>query len=244
MTEETSAEGRIAPIWGVPEGYDALLLAKRAREHKGPVLHIARDDASTARLADMLAYVAEDVETLRFPAWDCLPYDRVSPNPAIVAERVATLTRLLEPSDGRPRLVLTTVSAAVQRVSPRSTFEGQSLTVKQGESLDQAFLIELLIANGYTRTDTVMEAGEFASRGGIFDLFPAGAAEPVRLDLFGDEVENIRAFDPGSQRSTSKQDALTLRPVSEFSLDAASISRFRTGWRDVFGPAAAFRPAV
>ncbi|KXV73101.1 transcription-repair coupling factor [Acetobacter cerevisiae] len=242
MTEETSAEGRIAPIWGVPEGYDALLLAKRAREHKGPVLHIARDDASTARLADMLAYVAEDVETLRFPAWDCLPYDRVSPNPAIVAERVATLTRLLEPSDGRPRLVLTTVSAAIQRVSPRSTFEGQSLTVKQGESLDQAFLIELLIANGYTRTDTVMEAGEFASRGGIFDLFPAGAAEPVRLDLFGDEVENIRAFDPGSQRSTTKQDALTLRPVSEFSLDAASISRFRTGWRDVFGPAAASDP--
>lgn len=242
MTEETSAEGRIAPIWGVPEGYDALLLARRAREHKGPVLHIARDDAATARLADMLAYVAADVETLRFPAWDCLPYDRVSPNPAIVAERVATLTRLLEPSEGRPRLVLTTVGAVVQRVSPRSTFEGQSLTVKQGESLDQAFLIELLIANGYTRTDTVMEAGEFASRGGIFDLFPAGAAEPVRLDLFGDEVENIRAFDPGTQRSTTKQDALTLRPVSEFSLDAASISRFRTGWRDVFGPAAAADP--
>ncbi|WP_212374271.1 transcription-repair coupling factor [Acetobacter persici] len=242
MTEETSAEGRIAPIWGVPEGYDALLLARRAREHKGPVLHIARDDAATARLADMLAYVAADVETLRFPAWDCLPYDRVSPNPAIVAERVATLTRLLEPSGGRPRLVLTTVGAVVQRVSPRSTFEGQSLTVKQGESLDQAFLIELLVANGYTRTDTVMEAGEFASRGGIFDLFPAGAAEPVRLDLFGDEVENIRAFDPGTQRSTTKQDALTLRPVSEFSLDAASISRFRTGWRDVFGPAAAADP--
>nr|WP_298795641.1 transcription-repair coupling factor [uncultured Acetobacter sp.] len=239
MREETSAEDRIASIWGVPEGYDALLLARRAREHKGPVLHIARDDASTARLADTLAYVAQDVETLRFPAWDCLPYDRVSPNPSLVAERVATLTRLLEPADGRPRLILTTVAAVVQRVSPRATFEGQSLTVRQGESLDQAFLIELLVANGYTRTDTVMEAGEFAARGGIFDLFPAGAAEPVRLDLFGDEVENIRAFDPGSQRSTTKQDALTLRPVSEFSLDAASISRFRTGWRDIFGPAAA-----
>lgn len=242
MKEETSAEGRVAPIWGVPEGYDALLLARRAREHKGPVLHIARDDTSTARLADMLAYVADDVETLRFPAWDCLPYDRVSPNPSLVAERVATLTRLLEPSDGRPRLVLTTVAAVVQRVSPRATFAGQSLTVRQGESLDQAFLIELLIANGYTRTDTVMEAGEFASRGGIFDLFPAGAAEPVRLDLFGDEVENIRSFDPGTQRSTGKQDALTLRPVSEFSLDARSISRFRTGWRDSFGPAAASDP--
>lgn len=242
MTAEASVEDRIASIWGVAEGYDAFLLARRAREHKGPVLHIARDDASTARLADLLAYMGTDVETLRFPAWDCLPYDRVSPNPTIVAERVATLTRLLEPANGKPRLILTTVAAVVQRVAPRSTFKGQSLTIRQGESLDQEFLIELLVANGYTRTDTVMEAGEFASRGGIFDLYPAGAAEPVRLDLFGDEVENIRAFDPGSQRSTSRLQELTLRPVSEFSLDPESISRFRTGWRDVFGPGAAADP--
>lgn len=242
MTAETSVEGRIVPVWGAVEGYDALLLARRAREHNGPVLHIARDDASTARLADFLAYMADDVETLRFPAWDCLPYDRVSPNPALVAERVATLTRLLEPANGKPRLILTTVAAVVQRVSPRATFEGQSITVKQGESLDQELLIELLVANGYTRTDTVMEAGEFATRGGIFDLYPAGAAEPVRLDLFGDEVENIRAFDPGTQRSTGKLQELTLRPVSEFSLDSESISRFRTGWRDVFGPGAAQDP--
>ncbi|MFT9398773.1 transcription-repair coupling factor [Acetobacter sp.] len=246
MTAETGvdsrAKGRVVPVWGVTEGYDAFLLARRAREHSGPVVHVARDEASTVRLAEMLAYMAPDVETLRFPAWDCLPYDRVSPNPALVAERVATLTRLLEPANGKPRLVLTTVGAIVQRVSPRATFKGQSLTVRQGESLDQEFLIELLIANGYTRTDTVMEAGEFATRGGIFDLYPAGAPEPLRLDLFGDEVENIRAFDPGTQRSTGKQTELTLRPVSELSLDAESISRFRTGWRDVFGPGAASDP--
>ncbi|MFT9257979.1 MAG: transcription-repair coupling factor, partial [Acetobacter sp.] len=241
MTAKTGAHSQIATIWGVPEGYDALLLARRAAEHKGPVLHIARSDAAMTRLADMLAFVAADIEVLRFPAWDCLPYDRVSPNPTLVAERVATLTRLLEPAKG-PRLVLTTVNAAVQRVAPRKTFEGQSLTLRTGESLDQAFLIDLLIANGYTRTDTVMEAGEFATRGGIFDLYPAGAAEPLRLDLFGDEVENIRAFDPGSQRSTDRRDSLVLCPVSEFSLDAGAISRFRTGWRDVFGPGAAADP--
>ncbi|MBO1324095.1 transcription-repair coupling factor [Acetobacter sp. TBRC 12305] len=241
MTANTGANSQIATIWGVPEGYDALLLARRAAEHKGPVLHIARSDGAMTRLADMLAFVAADIEVLRFPAWDCLPYDRVSPNPTIVAERVATLTRLLEPTRG-PRLVLTTVNAAVQRVAPRKTFEGQSLTLRTGESLDQAFLIDLLIANGYTRTDTVMEAGEFATRGGIFDLYPAGAIEPLRLDLFGDEVENIRAFDPGSQRSTDRRDSLVLCPVSEFSLDSAAISRFRTGWRDVFGPGAASDP--
>ncbi len=218
MTADTGAvsDRRIATIWGVPEGYDALLLARRAREHSGPLLHIARNDASMARLTDMLAFVAADVEVLRFPAWDCLPYDRVSPNPTIVAERVATLTRLLEASGGKPRLVLTTVNAALQRVAPRKTFEGQSLSIRTGESLDQSLLIDLLIANGYTRTDTVMEAGEFATRGGIFDLYPAGAPEPVRLDLFGDEVENIRAFDPGTQRSTDKRDAGALPRVRVF----------------------------
>ena len=239
MTAQAGSERQVVSVWGVTEGYDAFLLARRAREHKNVVLHVARDDAAVARLADLLAYVADDVEVLRFPAWDCLPYDRVSPNPALVAERVATLTRLLEPAGGKPRLVLTTTAALVQRVSPRSTFEGQSLAIKQGESLDQEFLCELLVANGYTRTDTVMEPGEFATRGGIFDLYPAGASEPVRLDLFGDEVENIRTFDPGSQRSTGHLRELTLRPVSELSLDADSISRFRTGWRDVFSPAAA-----
>ncbi|AQS86282.1 MAG: transcription-repair coupling factor [Acetobacter aceti] len=227
-------------IWGAPDGFDALLLVKRAREHNGPVLHVAKDDAALNRLGEALDYMGEKTEVLRFPAWDCLPYDRVSPNPVLIAERVATLTRLLEPTKAKGgRIVLTTPAALMQRVAPRSAFEGQSLEVAQGENLDQSFLIELLVANGYTRTDTVMEPGEFASRGGIFDLFPAGQAEPVRLDLFGDEVENIRYFDPGTQRSTGKAERLTLRPVSEFSLDPDSISRFRSAWRDQFGQAAA-----
>ncbi|NHN85568.1 transcription-repair coupling factor [Acetobacter musti] len=241
MDADVKTATRATTVWGAPEGFDGFLLAKRAREHNGPVLHVARDDAAMARLSDLLTYIGEDIETLRFPAWDCLPYDRVSPNPVIIAERVATLTRLLEKPDPKKkgRIVLTTPAALMQRVSPRKAFEGQSLTIAQGESLDQSFLIELLIANGYTRTDTVMEPGEFATRGGIFDLFPAGQPEPVRLDLFGDEVDNIRNFDPGTQRSTGTVKSLTLRPVSEFSLDPESVSRFRSAWRDQFGPAAA-----
>ncbi len=239
------ADVAVTTVWGAPDGYDALLLARRQKpfggEHDGPLLHVARDDAGLARLADLLAFVRPEAEILRFPAWDCLPYDRVSPNPAIVSERVATLTRLLEKADA-PRIVLTTVNALVQRVPPRDAFAGQSLTVKSGESLDVAFLLEVLVANGYGRTDTVMEPGEFATRGGIVDIFPSGEAEPIRLDLFGDEVENIRHFDPATQRSTDKLDRLVLRPVSEISFDADSVSRFRTGWREQFGSEAANDP--
>ncbi len=236
---------RITGVWGAPEGFDALLLARRQTafggEHDGPLLHVARDDAGLARLSDLLAFVRPEAEVLRFPAWDCLPYDRVSPNPEIVSERVASLSRLLEPS-ARPLIVLTTVNALVQRVPPRSTFAGQSLTVKTGDTLDVQFLVEVLVGSGYGRTDTVMEPGEFATRGGIVDIFPSGEPEPVRLDLFGDEVENIRRFDPASQRSTDRLDALVLRPVSEISFDPDSITRFRTGWRERFGPEAAEDP--
>lgn len=226
-------------LWGVPEAYTAFLLRRRLGEHDGPLIHVARDDAAVAALADMLAYVEPDVTVLRFPAWDCLPYDRVSPNPAITAERAATLTRLLEPSGKTRRIVLTTVHALVQRVPPRDAFRNQAIAVRKGEALDQAMLIELLVASGYTRTDTVMEAGEFATRGGIFDLYPAGESEPIRLDLFGDEVDNIRRFDVASQRSTETLDAFKLRPVSEYALSPDAISRFRSSWRDLFGPSSA-----
>ncbi len=112
-----------ATVYGAPEGFDALLLVRRRAEHTGAVLHVARDDARMARLAEALAFFAPGLEVLRFPAWDCLPYDRVSPNAEIVSERIATLARLLD-TGGRPRLVLTTVNALVQRVPPRSAFDG------------------------------------------------------------------------------------------------------------------------
>ena len=226
-------------VHGVPEGFDALLLARRRAEHRGPVLHVARDDQRMAALAEALAFFAPDVEVLRFPAWDCLPYDRVSPNAELVAERVATLSRLLDP---RPRLVLTTVNALVQRVAPPASFAGASFSLAAGASIDAAALVGFLEANGYARTGTVMEPGEYATRGGIVDLFPAGERAPARLDLFGDTIESIRRFDPASQRSGAALKRLELRPVSELPFDPAAISRFRTGWREAFGAAAAADP--
>jgi transcription-repair coupling factor (superfamily II helicase) len=227
-----------ATIYGAPEGFDALLLIRRAEEHKGALLHVARDDGRMARMAEMLAFFMPSLEVLRFPAWDCLPYDRVSPNPATVSERIATLARLLEPATG-PRLVLTTVNALVQRVPPRTVFAGKTLSVKTGGSVKPEALAAFLQANGYNRTDTVMEPGEYAMRGGIFDVFPSGEADPLRLDFFGDTVESIRRFNAASQRSTEDAAGFALRPVSEVPLDADSVARFRTGWRELFGQAAA-----
>ena len=230
-----------AAVYGAPEGYDALLLARRRAEHTGALLHVCRDDQRVARLADALAFFAPQVTVLRFPAWDCLPYDRVSPNPELVSERVATLARLLE-GGGKPFLVLTTVNALVQRVPPRSAFAGASMVLRAGGTADPQAIAAFLEANGYTRAGTVMEAGEYATRGGILDIFPAGEPEPVRLDLFGDTVESIRRFDTSSQRSSAAIPELVLRPVSEVPLDPASISRFREGWREMFGPGAANDP--
>jgi transcription-repair coupling factor (superfamily II helicase) len=230
-----------APVYGVPEGWDALLLARRRAEFVGPILHVTRDDARMARLAEALAFFAPEIEVLRFPAWDCLPYDRVSPNPILVSERITTLARLAEKT-ARPRIVLTTVNALVQRVPPRSAFRDASMVLSVGGEAPPDALARFLDANGYGRAGTVMEPGEYAIRGGIVDIFPAGEADPVRLDLFGDIIESIRVFDPASQRSAGKRQRLVLRPVSEVPLDKEAVSRFRAGWREAFGQDAAADP--
>ena len=232
-------------VYGAPEGHDAVLLARRRAESPGEVLHVCRDDARMARMSEALAFFAPGTTVLRFPAWDCLPYDRVSPNPDITSERIATLARLLDtPPGSHPggRIVLTTVNALVQRVPPRPMFDGAAFDLKEGARVDPDQLVRFMDANGYTRANTVMEAGEYALRGGIVDLFPAGEAEPVRLDMFGDVVETMKRFDPTSQRSGEKVHAMQLRPVSEVPLDPASVTRFREGWRSLSGVAATNDP--
>ncbi|MCX7930943.1 MAG: transcription-repair coupling factor [Rhodovarius sp.] len=228
-------------VYGAVEGFDALLLRARRAETAGPVLHVARDDARMARLAEALGFFMPEAEVLRLPAWDCLPYDRISPNPAIVAERVATLARLSEPPT-RPRIVLTTVNALVQKLPPPEVFAGSTLILRAGGRMPLERILGFLEANGYARSGTVMEHGEYALRGGILDLFPAGEEAPLRLDFFGDVIESLRRFDPETQRSTAPVREVVLHPVGEVFLDPASIERFRRGWRDLFGAAASEDP--
>jgi transcription-repair coupling factor (superfamily II helicase) len=227
----------ILPVYGAPEGVDAILLARRAREAYGAVLHIARDEMRLGALADLLSFFAPDIPLLRFPGWDCLPYDRASPGHAVIAERVATLSALLTPPAG-PFIVLTSAAAVTQRVPPSSVFANASLTLREGGIIQPEKLSAFLVARGYNRTDTVMEPGEFSWRGGIVDIFPSGEADPVRLDLFGDTIDTIRVFNPETQRSTGKTAEFSLRPLSEVPMDAENISLFRESYRDRFGLAA------
>lgn len=228
-------------LFGMPEGQDARVLAEQARalmRTDKVLLHIARDDARMAALQGLFAFFAPDVEVICFPAWDCLPYDRISPHNDIVAQRVAALCRMQawqKEAKRYPRLVLTTVNAAGQRVMPRAALDHAALSAQAGGRLDSAQLQEFLQKNGYMRAETVREPGEYALRGGIIDLFPPGYEQPLRLDLFGDEIETIRPFDPETQRTAGKIKDFTLHPATEFFLDDDSIARFRAGYREIFG---------
>ena len=187
---------------------------------------------------DALARLCPSVPTLLFPAWDCLPFDRLSPQNALTGQRVAALARLADGQEkgaGGGQLLVTTVNAIMQRVPPIDYFSERSLALSPGDAVGPSRLAEFLSSQGYLRTDTVRETGEFALRGGIVDIFPPGNTVPVRLDFFGDELETIRSFDAATQRGAERRDGLVLRPVAEFQLDADTVERFRTGYRAAFG---------
>jgi len=237
LASAIGAGPRRVSLYGAPEGHDAATIGALLASGKTQRwLHVCRDDARMTRFAAAMQFFHPRLAVLTFPAWDCLPYDRVSPNAEIVSRRIDTLTRLAAGGNGAPPLiVLTTVNALVQRVPPRNLFEGRVLTLGPGGRIPLDRLQSFFRNNGYNRTDTVREPGEFAIRGGIVDLYPAGAVQPVRLDFFGDHVESLRCFDPLTQRSTGVLDRLTLRPVSEILLDEPAIHRFRTRYRELFG---------
>ncbi|MPZ11126.1 MAG: transcription-repair coupling factor [Kiloniellaceae bacterium] len=225
-----------ATLASAPPGVDALTVAKLLAESPGRRwLHVALDDTHAARLADCLTFFAPEVEALVLPAWDCLPYDRVSPHRDIVARRLDVLTRLLQPAGPRPQVVVTTVNALLQRVPPPEALEGRVMPLQAGGSLPAGRLNGFFAENGYYRVETVGEPGEFAVRGGIVDVFPPGQEQPVRLDFFGDDLESLRLFDPLTQRTTGTIEKLLLKPVSEVILDPAAVERFRTRYREAFG---------
>ena len=219
---------------GAPPGEDARVIGRLAEAMPTGVLVVARDDVRLSRLAEALAFFAPQVVVFELPAWDCLPYDRVSPNPEIVSRRIGTLSALAAAPEG-PRVVLTTIAAALQRLPLREVWADARQRLIAGERLDAEDLSRFLQANGYVRVEAVTEAGDYAVRGGIIDVFPPGRGEPLRIDLFGDEIESLRTFDPTTQRSLGRIAAAELMPVSEVFLDEGSIRRFRAGFRALAG---------
>jgi transcription-repair coupling factor (superfamily II helicase) len=222
---------------GVPEGLDALLLGELARQAGTPILHVARDGTRLATLEEAIAFFAPDVEVLSFPAWDGVPYDRVAPNAETIARRIATLAGLAQraPDARKPLIVLTTVNAIIQRVPPRDFVAGASLKLQPGNAIAMRELIERLEISGYARAGTVTDPGQYAVRGGILDLYPPGG-EAVRLDFFGDTLEQIRAFDPATQRTAARRDAIQLLPMSELALTPEVRRQFRQRYVELFGP--------
>ena len=209
---------------GVPEGFDATVLMKEAAS--GGVIHIARDANRVQAIESALSFFAPNIPVFKFPAWDCLPYDRVSPNAEVSANRVASLTKF---AMGMPNsfVVLTTLAGASQRVPTRKTLRETTFSASLKTSVDEKKLRNFLIRMGFVNTSTVMEAGDYAIRGGIIDIFPPGNAEPIRLDFFGNTLDGIRTFDPVTQRTTGSLTEIELSPICEVILDDVSIKRFR-----------------
>ena len=232
-------------LTGAPQGMIPLLMAGLARAagldgHRAVL--IAADESAGRAVVEAAPFFAPDVRTIWLPGWDCLPYDRASPGQGVMAERLAGLAALTRAPQGA-ELLVTTVSAATQRLLPKATVAAATLEVRQGSRIGRDALVQTLLRAGYTRAESVADAGDFAVRGGLVDVVPPGGARVgYRLDFFGDEVDGIRTIDPLTQLTTGKADGFTLLPVSELLLDEGRIKAFRAGWLERFGAGATSDP--
>ena len=243
MTDISKIKSAGVPLTlaGVPDGFLPSLMADLSRAADTRAVLIAADDAAMRAVTDAAAWFAPELEILNFPAWDCLPYDRASPSLRVTSERMAALAAL-QTKPGKSQLLVTTVNAVTQRTLTPFRLRALTARLAPGERIDRDALTALLSANGYIRSETVADAGDFAVRGSLVDLFPAGMPHALRLDFFGDEIESIRSFDPADQRTIAKVDSFTLLPASESLLDEESIKRFRTRYRETFGATATGDP--
>ncbi|WP_199503685.1 transcription-repair coupling factor [Qipengyuania sp. YIM B01966] len=218
-----------------------LARAAQGAQGKGRAVLITADDAAMRAASEAAHFFAPELEVLEFPAWDALPYDRASPALSIGARRLATLHRLQARGAGA-QLLVTTINAVLQRVLTPFRIREAIREFKPGTTIGHDSLIALLQRQGYSRTDTVIDAGEYAVRGSIFDIYPSGLDGGLRLDFFGDELESLRLFDPATQISTGVLNSHLLLPASEALLDDDTIRRFRSGYREAFGAAATGDP--
>ena len=230
-------------LTGVPDGYEALVLAKLVRDGRGDgkngaLVFVARDGQRMADVEAALGFFAPWLRTISLPSWDCLPYDRVSPGQDLAAKRIAVLAEIAAGIDtSHPTLILTTPNALVQRVPPREFMRSQVMHAAGGNQINMDDLVRWLETNGFQRTPTVRETGEYAVRGGILDLFAPGEETPLRLDFFGDTLESVRTFDAVTQRTLTQAASLDLVPMSEVVLSTANIARFRNNYLSMFGAA-------
>ncbi|MEM9385801.1 MAG: transcription-repair coupling factor [Pseudomonadota bacterium] len=229
------ADGDHALAWGALQGSAyALGLTRAAARSDAPLVVIANSARDTEQLAAEIKFFASaesDLPVLQFPEWETLPYDAFAPHPDIIATRLSAMARL--PSLQRGVLVLN-LATLLQRLAPRSFVDGSSLALAAGDLLDLDAARRRLDEAGYINVAQVHEHGEYAIRGALLDLFPTGAEAPLRIDLFDDEIESIRRFDPTTQRSIDRLDKVSLLPAREFPLTEDGIKQFRSAYRKRF----------
>jgi transcription-repair coupling factor (superfamily II helicase) len=228
-------------IVNVPDGMQPIVLARLVEERlqAAPdatvsVVMVTRDNRRLARLTEVMGRLLTGHPILSLPSWDCLPYDRVSPNGVTTATRMTALAALTDPAT-RGALVLTEINGLIQKLPPRDVVSKMSFSAATSQVVDSNRLIDWAANNGYLRVPTVRESGEYAVRGGLVDLFPASLDVPLRFDFFGKQLESIRRFDPDSQRTTGNLKRIDLAPMSEVLLNEDSIRRFRQNYTRAFG---------
>ena len=217
---------------GLDSGAMAAVLATLAKDTPLVVV-LAANSLHAQQTADSLAfYLREsDVPVHHFPDWETLPYDPFSPHQDIISERIRVLHRLPDAQQG---VLVVPINTMMQRLAPPHHISGNTFDLHVGARFDMEVTRERLVASGYRQRDNVYEHGEFAVRGAIMDIFPMGAKTPFRVELFDDDIESLRLFDPETQRSTEKTDSITLLPAAEYPLSSAGIARFRTTFREIF----------
>ena len=226
----------IINLSGAPDGFDANMLSNFISEKQKSIIFVARDDKRLDLMRKSLWFFSPNIPILDFPSWDCLPYDRVSPNADVSSARMATLAALSSGFEA-PIVLLTTLNAITQYIPNRTIVSNNSFVAIVGRTINVKELRAYFSKMGFVQTPTVTEPGDYAIRGGIIDVFPPGEVGPVRMDLFGDELESARRFDPVTQRTVENLDRIEFAPVSEVILDDVSINRFRNNYRKEFGSA-------
>ena len=216
-----------------PGSADALLLARFAEAERAKgrsmVGVITADPGDSQRLADEIVFFAPSLRVAVFPDWETLPYDTFSPHEDLISERLATLWRI---GQGEVDVILMPATTALVRLAPPAFMAAYTFTFVQKQRLDEASLKAQLTLAGYAHVSQVVSPGEYAVRGGLIDLFPMGSAMPYRVDLFGDEIDSIRTFDPDTQRSLYPVPEVRLLPGREFPMDEAARNAFRSRWRE------------
>ncbi len=221
-------------ISSLPEGLDAQYIIKKFKESNKDFLFISRDDRRLRSIREALLFYDPNLNPITIPAWDCAPYETISPNPKIISERLGSLAKIGD-KVGKKFIYLTTLNSATQYIPPKNIIAECFLDIELGKGIDDQFLIKILVEFGYIKTSLVSEPGEFSIRGGIIDIFTSGPEGAVRLDLFGNIVDKLRIFDVRTQLTIKNLNKFRLLPISEIIINDITIKNFRSNFRWKFG---------